>query len=825
MQTLRVNILPVSLKQDPQKSYQYFLLAMRQLAESEYWNGRHVGPALAWNDSNLTVAGGRRQLTPHTIHFMKSDFDAEDLKDEDRADEWMEAFDVLVLVCNARELLEEKAVRHLMTRYRSTMNVHQRYQDTILLLTDVEEVMDIVTAKNYTHTIFGMNAAFGVTPYNDTRLKPEYQKIWDRVSDLLMAQNKMYYKLRSGRQIISLPTYLTCQSSEIPLSGYQELLMLFFRRLLSEDNVYFSNIGTKRRYNMPFNLTNVSKILSGKEKHISLAVIGATSSGKTYLLSDFIIAMQNLGYRPLNDMDAQVYHRPASNFINDVQNPDSGITKTPIYVCRNYNQYSSIFVSSRNSERRIRIDFVDVPGEVVVKDSLLEFQAIMEAMLANKSKGFIERLWQQEGDATIIKTVEFENRQPAETSQRPTQTASGISLTGGSSSGSSLFGNDKKIGRRTLEYVSTDDRLEALSQSGYTETKHSGRNINSRELFMHFVEYDTDTAIQAIYDAWDFLNIDSHISESSAVGDDLSEGVNLSDDNRTRFMNVYKKHFYFHYYTYKATDVVICDKCALPSQVKETKSNRDVFMPMIRALDALTTIKELKKKRWYLAFKGIDSIMQEHYFKLLYGQTKDFNLVYSYFMMLYKRYFVDLPKQKEMADNPFGGGVTDTFLEEVSSETVLHDYLTGKNLSDQVLRVCYDHLKNIAANWNSYFKSEDQYNQASRDSIAAHLESRIRSFMNIHDATKPEPDDEVEKVVGMPPHIYLTATPIDYQFNINGHDPEDNTRFAGESQDPENRICFGTLQLASDILLKENMDLTDEYADTGMLLNYFYGNR
>ena len=194
-------------------------------------------------------------------------------------------------------------------------------------------------------------------------------------------------------------------------------------------------------------------------------------------------------------------------------------------------------------------------------------------------------------------------------------------------------------------------------------------------------------------------------------------------------------------------------------------------------------------------------------------------------MMLYKRYFVDLPKQKEMADNPFGGGVTDTFLEEVSSETVLHDYLTGKNLSDQVLRVCYDHLKNIAANWNSYFKSEDQYNQASRDGIAAHLESRIRSFMNIHDATKPEPDDEVEKVVGMPPHIYLTATPIDYQFNINGHDPEDNTRFAGESQDPENRICFGTLQLASDILLKENMDLTDEYADTGMLLNYFYGNR
>ena len=32
-------------------------------------------------------------------------------------------------------------------------------------------------------------------------------------------------------------------------------------------------------------------------------------------------------------------------------------------------------------------------------------------------------------------------------------------------------------------------------------------------------------------------------------------------------------------------------------------------------------------------------------------------------------------------------------------------------------------------------------------------------------------------------------------------------------------------QMKERFLLKENMDLTDEYADTGMLLNYFYGNR
>ena len=212
MQTLHVNILPLSLKQDEQQSYQNFLTAIGQMAERKYWNGKRVAPTLSMDGSDLTVQGGRRHLSPHTIHFIHSSLNPSELTDEDRAREWMEAFEVLVLVCDARELLEEKSLRHLMTRYRSAMNVHKRYQDAILLLTGVEQVMDIVPGRNYTHTIFGMNAAFGLKSYNGTALKPEYQQVWNRVSDLLLAQNKMYFRLRSGKTTVSLPTYLTCQS-------------------------------------------------------------------------------------------------------------------------------------------------------------------------------------------------------------------------------------------------------------------------------------------------------------------------------------------------------------------------------------------------------------------------------------------------------------------------------------------------------------------------------------------------------------------------------------------------------------------------------------
>ena len=39
MQTLTVNILPISRKQDEDRRFQSFLTAMRELAESKYWNG------------------------------------------------------------------------------------------------------------------------------------------------------------------------------------------------------------------------------------------------------------------------------------------------------------------------------------------------------------------------------------------------------------------------------------------------------------------------------------------------------------------------------------------------------------------------------------------------------------------------------------------------------------------------------------------------------------------------------------------------------------------------------------------------------------------
>ena len=111
---------------------------------------------------------------------------------------------------------------------------------------------------------------------------------------------------------------------------------------------------------------NLKKIFCS-DKEVKLAVIGPTSSGKTYFLTDFVTALKRLGYEEVNHFDSDIFHYPISSFIADVQNAKSGVEKTPIFICRNTNQYSSLYVNRDNRKHKVMIDFVDVPGEVVTK--------------------------------------------------------------------------------------------------------------------------------------------------------------------------------------------------------------------------------------------------------------------------------------------------------------------------------------------------------------------------------------------------------------------------------------------------------------------------
>ena len=60
---------------------------------------------------------------------------------------------------------------------------------------------------------------------------------------------------------------------------------------------------------------------------------------------------------------------------------------------------------------------------------------------------------------------------------------------------------------------------------------------------------------------------------------------------------------------------------------------------------------------------------------------------------------------------------------------------------------------------------------------------------------------------------------------IDQQDDQQPTLFKGQAKNPEYRVCFGTLQLASDILEKMNLPVKEEYDALGTLLNFVETNK
>lgn len=830
MQELKVNILGVTPGEEG-SAYEKAVDVFRQMAQTRYWNGKHVGPTLMMTDDDvLVVKGGRRRLQPHCIRFVQRNVEVATTRSYVELMKWQEGFDLLILVCNARKLLTDEMTLHRLRLLRNGMSVEDRLMDAYVLLTGVDEVMDVVPRKNYFYSMLDVMRALGDERGESedvlSKLKPAYTERWNQLLGSMTAQETKGYRLKSSSKRFFIPTNMFCQVDALEFSGYQELMTTMLDRLVASERSFFGVVGTKRQYNM---FDNLKKIFCS-DKEVKLAVIGPTSSGKTYFLTDFVTALKRLGYEEVNHFDSDIFHYPISSFIADVQNAKSGVEKTPIFICRNTNQYSSLYVNRDNRKHKVMIDFVDVPGEVVTKQSLMLFLGIMTAMLGNKSKCFLQKSWQQEGDKSVRKTVEFTGQKVREEAPKPKPTPTpelalnpqdGIDLDDmleneGGQQNTKV--EDNLHINKVSSFVSTQAILKELEDSAWEVKKST--TISAKELFEHFTEFETDTAIQAIIDAWAFLGINNHIS--SVQGSKLFSDVNQGGDYKTQFDRVFKSHFYFHYYTYFATDVVICDKFVQPKSVVKAggKMNApDTQLEMMRALETMSSYADshTSNKRWYYAFKGVDSIMQQDDFKLLFKNSgRDLNLVYSYFLLLFKKHFFE--SQGEVGPH--------AVKKYINNKEELSEYLSSKDLEEQVKDMLFDDLMNLENCWQKYFIDAEHYSVSGDLPLHRYVLNQVKKFMDIKNVLPLESDEDVSMMLDqLLAHVYFTATPIDDEFNIDQQDEQQPTLFKGQAKNPEYRVCFGTLQLASDILEKVNLPVKEEYDALGTLLIFVETNK
>lgn len=530
---------------------------------------------------------------------------------------------------------------------------------------------------------------------------------------------------------------------------------------------------------------------------IRLAVVGATGNGKTYLLTDMVGAMEKLGYRRDDSFKDAVLHRDVYH-LTENRGDDGRVDKTAVYACRPEMVYSSQFLDPHG--RHVQVEFADIPGEAMTADSINMFRCIMGAMMASKSNIFTTTIWKNPNTHKEMKLLEVDESVLA-------TGASGITRLGGGVRLAPIGMKEVHAMATSTTYQPTPRRKEYYRQQGFEEVKT--QSTSAAKVFKDFLSYDTDSVINAISMAWDLLKVDLL----------LNQHLRGAGSGKSVFERVYKNHFFFHYYTFHATDVVVCDKCCVQGSVGETTPD-DQFHVMVQALRDLTSYSDAPRKNWYLAFKGVDAVMKEsllrEVFKLSNG---DANLVYSHFITLLRQACIH--GLFETADHQ---DISSSYHAPFTSPKTMMQWLTNDEHAE-LADILYSHYDSLASNWTGFFQPASEYATMSELALPDLLQNHMKTFCTLDErigAVMKEKSDE-RTLLNMPQHVYMVATPIDEDFHICPHQSDAPTTFEGKARQYNQRVHFGSLQLATSILLEHKLEVADEYNNYGFVLNYLHG--
>ena len=542
-----------------------------------------------------------------------------------------------------------------------------------------------------------------------------------------------------------------------------------------------------------------------QKKVVKLAVVGSTGCGKTYLLSDLLGALEKLGCRRDDNYNDGTLHRDAYALIEN-QKHNGGVDKTTIRACRQEDLYCSRFIDSLG--HRMTIEFADIPGEVMTPESISMFRAVMKALMACRNKLFVSTTWNNPDTHKTVRIIELDKS--GSTDNRP------IVGLNGSLSSSFSFGAKQALEAQSHVYVGTSARKAYYSNQGFVEG--SRRRISGAALFSDFLQCDVDSVINAIIEAWPLLKVDEV----------LPEALKNKASGKTLFQTEYKNHFFFHYNTFFATDVVVCDKCCTPligDRKEATGSDR--FTVMMQVLKNLTSYKDAPAKRWYLALKGFDAVLREEKWREVYQASgQDINLVYSHFLVLFR----------QACEHGLlkGGAPSTTYVMPFSSADRMMAWLTNEEQMDSdeghasgddvLVSLLEEHYRTFANEASAFFNTPESYAMQSSYDLSEHVRRRVEDFCHVDDSlvrNDPEKQDE-RRLLNLPPHVYFLATPIDNQFHLCGHCAGDPTLFEGDARYYNHRAGFGSVQLATDILLAHGIRICAEYDNYGYVLNHVH---
>ncbi len=570
------------------------------------WSKKCCGFSVSAKGNMLTVSknikGKEKEFTAVVVYEPYSG----DCNNLGTLREWANKYELIVMICPADEYQENRID---ILRVRNVMMEEKRRNDSILVLTAVENVMETIgECRNDTEKAVAIYSALTGSPYSSkTKLKgPSFLLP-------LYGEDSCQYKHRDTGRTFSMPINLLCDLDFAP--AYEPLLAEIVNRMAGKCNMRI--IGSKKILFNNHNNIIVMKLklrdlFKTDKNDIRLAVVGTPAAGKTYFLEDVVSLLTNGKFLNYRRVDSNIGRfRPFSVFKADTEAPGYRLTpQTPNYACRHKNHYCSEF---SDGTKTFKFSFLDIPGEAVKKeeatinnekvtiDRFALCSLLYDGLKKSKKKLFIAKTW-KDSHENQVQTIELNgktnhNPEDSESNNSPTNTLSNTYQT-------------KAIDVvRHREYATKEDVL------SYMETKYKcdhSDEITGEEFINNFYDFDADSIYNALVDLFPDLDINN-----------IRLGINEE---------LYKTHvaynFYFYHFLFNATDIVLVDKILNNSSVGQQESEQ-WFNDAI----SLRPLRDLGKNI-YLGIKGADTFFDKDVFKSYYENIRieekhRHNIIYS----------------------------------------------------------------------------------------------------------------------------------------------------------------------------------------------------
>lgn len=328
--------------------------------------------------------------------------------------------------------------------------------------------------------------------------------------------------------------------------------------------------------------------MNSLSKQLSIAVIGAPSCGKSYLLFDLIHAFHVLGYRP-DQLDLDYQYSSFGTFFYDTFNADTGGMKGTVkYAFRPESHYGAHLKS--HTGRSLWVDFLNIPGEAFQDLEVIENYFALKDKIERNERGLFWLTKFRAPSGHVIKLV--------------------------------LPSKEFSLSDRSAAFVGAQDRhvkymswenINALLRDGDYEEIDQRRNVSGKYVFSHLAEILTDSIKLCLQENWRLLDTYPKLPMDLAY---------------------YEEHVFDHFYSLSycqnATDLVVCDN------LKVHNSSADLSMEVGKYLDNLKS----HAPNVYLAFRNADLLLNDkvdNYKRILsaasgQGEILKRNQLYSKFM-------------------------------------------------------------------------------------------------------------------------------------------------------------------------------------------------